>query len=297
MPTAQEVLVHVQANSVNPADWHRMRGEPRFMRLSEGLFKPKKPILGADIAGTVVAVGPAVKHFQVGDRVYGELSMGGFAEYATATEEQIAKKPANCSMEEMAAVPIAGLTALQALRDYGQLQKGQTVLINGASGGVGTFAVQLAKAMGAEVTAVASGRNQELLHSIGADHTINYSKTDFARQGKRYDLILELVGDRTAVELCQTLQANGTALMVGFSTMGHMLRYMLRAGWISKRSSKTLKTMLAKPNRTDLETLAKAMESGQIRAVIDKRYPFSQIPEAITYLETRRARGKVVITH
>ncbi len=294
-PQDHEVLVKVQAASVNAADWHIMRGKPYFMRLMGfGLLKPKHKILGTDIAGRVEAVGINVKQFQPGDEVFGNIR-GGFAEYVCAREDALVLKPANISFEEAAAVPIAAVTALQGLRDKGQIQPGQKVLINGASGGVGTFAVQIAKAFGAEVTAVCSTRNVDLMRSIGADHVIDYTREDFTQNGQGYDLILAANGYHSLSDYQRALSPKGTYIMTGGS-MAQLYQAMLLGPWISMTGRKKMGNLMAKINQKDLVCMKELLEAGKVVPVIERRYPLSQVAEALRYVEEGHARGKVVIS-
>lgn len=295
-PEENEVLIKIEAASVNPMDWHKMRGAPFLVRLSGGFSKPNDPRLGADVAGIVEAVGSGVTQFQPGDEVYGEFSPGGLAEYVCAAENKVARKPINLSFEEAAAIPVAGLTALQGLRDHGEIQAGQSVLINGASGGVGTFAVQIAKAIGAEVTGVCSTRNVDLVNSLGADHVVDYKQTDFTRQGIRYDLIFDAVGNCSVGDYKRALTPSGNAVVVGFTTMLRMVGVMLLGSLTARSSDRKIAPMLAKPTQDDLNHLAELAETGKITPRIDRRYPLAEAADAIRYLETGRARGKVVIT-
>lgn len=292
-PKVDEVLVKVYAASVNPADWHLMRGEPFLARFANGLRKPQRTRLGADVAGRVEAVGNQVTGLHVGDLVFGQLplnALGSFAEYVTAPEMLLALKPAQLTCEQAAAVPLAAFTALQGLRDKGQLRSGQKVLINGASGGVGTFAVQLAKAFGAaEVTGVCSTRNLDLVRSIGAEQVIDYTQTDFTRSGQRYDLIFDAVGNRSVGDLKRALAPTGICSVAGFTSLGLLFQHMLLGG---KRVG-LMET--AKANQSDLLILKELLEAGKVVPVIDRRYPLAETAEAIRYLETGRARGKVVI--
>ena len=300
-PKDNEVLVKVHAASANPADWHLMRGEPFLARLDAGLFKPKFNILGMDIAGTVEVVGKDVKEFRPGDAVFGEIfggsRGGGFAEYVAVNEEALALKPVNLTFEQAAAVPLAAFTALQGLRDSGQIRGGQKVLINGASGGVGTFAVQIAKSYGAEVTGVCSTRNLDMVRSIGADHVIDYTKEDFTRNGQQYDLIYDAVGNRAASDYKRALSSNGRCVVAGFTTLSHMFIQVMFLGSLhSMFGNKKIGTMgTAHPNKDDLNVIKDLLESGKVQPVIDRCYPLSETPEAIRYLETSRARGKVII--
>src|SRR3989304_751308 len=267
---------------------------PIFIRLRGGLPKPKDPLFGVDIAGRVEAVGSNVKQFQPGDEVFG-VAPGAFAEYACASENKLALKPANVSFEAAAAVPLAAFTALQGLRDRGQVQPGQKVLINGAGGGVGTFAVQIAKSFGAEVTAVCSTRNLDMARSIGADHVIDYTKEDFTRNGQEYDLILATNGDRSISDYRRALSPKGIYVQTGGS-MAQMSQAMLQGPWISMTGSQKMGNMgVAKPNQNDLVIMKELLEAGKVKPVIDRCYPLSEVPDAIRYLEEGHAQGKVVI--
>ncbi len=290
-PAAGEVLVRVLAVSVNPADWHCLRGKPVFSRLTLGLVRPKHPILGGDVAGRVEAVGSGVTQFQPGDEVYANLldhGHGGFAEYVSVPVSVTALKPASLSFEEAAAVPVAAVTALQGLRHHGEIHSGQKVLVNGASGGVGTFAVQIARSSGAEVTGVTSTRNLDLVRSLGADHVVDYTTTDFVRGEARYDLILDTIGNRSGTDLKLALAEGGKAAVVGFTTVGRMIGVALRGG-------KRVSMVSAHVTAEDLELLSALIEAGKVRPQIDRRYAFAEIPTAIAYLEEGHARGKVVV--
>jgi NADPH:quinone reductase-like Zn-dependent oxidoreductase len=290
-PNADEVLVKVRAASVNAADWHVLRGKPLFSRATLGWLRPKHQILGVDVAGQVAAVGDGVTRFQPGDEVYGNLldhGYGGFADYVSAPADVMSLKPAELSFEEAAAVPMAAVTALQGLRHHGELQPAQQVLINGATGGVGSFAVQLAKSYGAEVTAVTSTGNLELVRSLGADHVIDYTTTDVARSGRRYDLILDTVGNRSVSELRRALAEGGKAAVTGFTSMRRLLGVSLRGG-------KDIAQVQAHVTAEDLELLSELIEAGKLRPRIDRRYRFAEIPAAIAYLEQGHARAKVVV--
>jgi NADPH:quinone reductase-like Zn-dependent oxidoreductase len=298
-PKENEVLVKVYAVSVNAADLHLLRADPFLVRLSSGLLKPKNEILGSDIAGQVEAVGRNIKEFKPGDDVFGNLSAdgwGGFAEYACARETAFALKPSNLSFEEAAAVPMAAVTALQGIRYAGQIRPGQKVLINGASGGVGTFALQLAKSFGAEVTAVCSTRNLDVARSIGADHIIDYTKEDFAKNGKEYDLILATNGNRSISDYRRALSPKGIYVQTGGS-MTQMTQAMLQGPWISKTGSQKMGNMgVAKPDKKDLVTIKELLEAGKVKPVIDRCYPLAETAEAIQFFEEGHAQGKVVIT-
>jgi NADPH:quinone reductase-like Zn-dependent oxidoreductase len=298
-PKDNEVLVKVYAVSVNAADLHLLRADPFLIRLSSGLLKPKNTILGSDIAGRVEAVGSNAKQFNPGDEVFGDISAngwGGFAEYVCVSETALALKPANLSFEEAAAVPMAAVTALQGFRYAGQVRPGQKVLINGASGGVGTFAVQLAKTFGAEVTAVCSTRNLDRARSIGADHVIDYTKEDFAKNGQEYDLILATNGDRSISDYRRALSPKGIYVQTGGS-MAQMSQAMLQGPWISMTGSQKMGNMgVAKPNQKDLIIMKELLEAGKVKPVIDRCYPLSEVADALRYLEEGHAQGKVVIT-
>ncbi|MFQ5351491.1 MAG: NAD(P)-dependent alcohol dehydrogenase [Candidatus Binatia bacterium] len=294
-----EVLVRVRAASANAADWHLLRADPFLIRLMGfGLLKPKNRVLGADIAGCAEAVGRNVKQFQPGDEVFGDLSacgFGAFAEYVCVPETALAAKPAGLTFEQAAAVPLAGVTALQGLRDKGQIQPGQKVLIHGASGGVGTFAVQIAKAVGAEVTGVCSTRKLGMVRSIGADRIIDYTEEDFADNGQHYDLILGVGGNRWILDYKRALRPSGIYVMVGGSVL-QMFQAMILGPWISMSGSRSVGNLMAKPNQDDLVALKALIEAGKVRPVIDRRYELSDLPEAIRYLEAGHVQGKIVIT-
>ena len=297
-PGDDQVLVRVRAASVNPLDWHYIRGTPYFMRLGAGLRKPKVTRLGVDFAGTVEAIGRSVKRFQPGDEVFGGRT-GAFAEYVSVREDRaVVLKPANLTFEQAASVPIAAITALQALRDKGKIQPGQKVLINGASGGVGTFAVQIAKSFGAEVTGVCSTRNVDMVRSIGADQVIDYTKEDFTKSAQRYDLIIDNVGNRSLLECRRVLNPKGKYIMIGGPTGRWIdpLPRVLNALVLSRFVSQDIGMFLAELNREDLTILRDLMQAGKVKPVIDRQYRLSDVPEAIRYLEQGHARGKVVIT-
>jgi NADPH:quinone reductase-like Zn-dependent oxidoreductase len=297
VPAANEVLIKVIATGLNAADWHLLRADPFFVRFSEGLLKPRKTILGADVAGRVEAIGKDVTLFKPGDAVFGELmgtGSGGLAEYATAPEAQLALKPPGLTFEETAAVPMAALTALQGLRDYGHIRPGMKVLINGASGGVGTFAVQIAKAMGAEVTAVCSTGKMDQARELGADHVIDYTREDFTRNGQQYDLILAANGNRTLGDYERALAPTGVFVMAGGSYR-QMFQTVLLGSRKSKPGGKTYRFVSAKASVDDLIVLTEMIEAGQVRPVIDRRYPLSEAAEAMRYLYEGHARGKIVI--
>ncbi len=297
VPKDNEVLIKIHAASVNPLDWHRMRASPFLVRLGEGFFKPKDTKLGADVAGIVEAVGSSVTQFKPGDAVFGEIGAGSFAEYAAAREDRLALKPANISFEEAAASPVVGFTALQGMRATGHIQSGQKVLVNGAAGGVGTFAIQLAKSFGAEVTGVCSTRNLDMVRSIGADHVVDYTREDFTRNGQRYDLIYDAIGNRSVLAYSSALKPNGKCVIAGFTTMPRLFEHMILGSLITKIGSKQISMMgVANPNQPDLLIIKELLESGKVKSVIDRCYPLSETPEAIRYLEKGHARGKVIIT-
>lgn len=297
-PDEGRVLVEVRAASVNVADWHSAHGG--IARLFGGVRRPKDPRVGIDVAGRVEAVGSKVTQFHPGDEVFGGCA-GAFAEYATAREDRLALKPANVSFAEAAAVPVAGITALQGLRDKGQIHAGQKVLVNGASGGVGTFAVQLAKSFGTDVTGVCSTRNLETARSIGADHVIDYTKEDFTRNGQRYDLIYDVVGNHSIAAYKRALNPGGTCIIAGFGfpsvSIVRLLGFMILAPLRSKFGDRKVGFMgIAKLNQKDMAYLGELLEVGKVKPVIDRRYPLSEAAEAMRYLGTGHARGKVVIT-
>ena len=297
-PAADEVLIRIHAASVNAYDWHLLRADPFLVRLSMGFFRPRNPMLGADVAGQIVAIGRDVTQFKPGDEIYGDLSAcgnGGFAEYVAVPEKYVAPKPASLTFKQAAAVPMAAVTALQGLRDVGSVQPGHKVLINGASGGVGTFAVQIAKALGAEVTAVSSTSKIDLTQSLGADHVIDYAKEDFTRNGRQYDLILAVNGDRSLGDYERVLMPNGTYAMVGGSN-SQIFQALLRGPIKSRSGGKRFTTVSAKPNQADLEVMNDLIETGRVRPVVDRCYPLSETAEALRYVEAGHARGKVVIT-
>ena len=294
IPKDDEVLIKVYAASVNAYDWHFLTADIFLIRLmGGGLLKPKDTRLGADVAGRIEVVGRNVKQFQPGDEVFG-MVRGGFAEYACAPETELVLKPVNLTFEEAAAVPMAAITALQGLRDTGQIQPGQKVLINGASGGVGTFAVQIAKSFAAEVTAVCSTRNLEMARSIGADHIIDYTKEDFTKNGRQYDLILAANGYHSLSAYKRALTPKGIYVMAGGS-MAQIFQAMLLGSWMSETGGKKMGGVSAKPGQRDLAFLKELVEAGKVVPVIDRRYPLSEAAEALRYLGEGHARGKVVI--
>ena len=297
-PGPDEVLVRVHASSSNAGDWHLMRADPFLIRLMFGLRRPSINILGVDTAGQIAALGAGVTEWRVGDSVYADLTdsgFGGFAEYVVVKAKDLARKPAGMSYEQAAAVPCAAQTALQALRDTGKLKAGMRVLINGASGGVGHFAVQIAKAYGAEVTGVCSTRNVELVRSLGADHVIDYTQADPTQTEAAYDLILDAAAFRSMFVWRHALQPGGTYIVVGGST-ARLFQTML-FGWIGAVFFKrNMRTMLVRPHGRDLDELTGMIDAGKLAPAIDKTYRLREVPEATRYMETGRARGKVVIT-
>jgi NADPH:quinone reductase-like Zn-dependent oxidoreductase len=295
---SSDVLLRVQAASVFIGDWHIMTGLPYLIRMASGLRGPKVRVRGQDVAGRVEAVGKDVTRFQPGDEVFGTCD-GSFAEYATARTDKVAPKPANLTFEQAATVPTTGSTALQALRDVGKVQPGQKVLIIGAAGGVGSFAVQIAKAFGAHVTGVCSTTKVDLVRSIGADEVIDYTRDDFAEAAQRYDLILDIAGNRSVSQLRRALAPRGTLVIVGGEGGGRWfggIDRQLRASLLSPFVSQKLGTFIAKPNGQDLVVLKELIEAGKVTPVIDTTYPLSEVPAAIRHLEEGHARGKVVIT-
>jgi NADPH:quinone reductase-like Zn-dependent oxidoreductase len=297
--TGRNVLVKVHASSINSGDWRLMRGTPFLVRLMYGgLRKPKIKTLGVDFAGRVEAVGSEVTQFQPGDEVFGELSeygFGGFAEYVCAAETALVRKPMNITFEQAATVPDAAIAALQALRDCGQLQAGQRVLINGASSGVGSFAVQIAKAFGAQVTAVCHPNKMQMLRSIGADQVLDYQQTDVTQSGQQYDLIVDIAAYRSVFDYLPILTRSGSYVLVGGS-ISRLFQVMLFLGpWISRTSQRSVKCLTSKPNQADLMVLSDLLEAGKIVPFIDRSYPLSEVPIAIRYVEERHVQGKVAI--
>jgi NADPH:quinone reductase-like Zn-dependent oxidoreductase len=295
-PKDNEVLVRIFAASVNPLDLFQMRGGPRFVRVIPGLRTPKHKILGCDIAGRVEAAGKQVKQLQLGDEVFGVTGFagGGFAEYVCALEDKLARKPANLSFDEAAAVPIAALTALQGLRDHGGIQAGQKILVDGASGGVGTFALQIAKSFGAEVTAVCSTRNVEIARSLGADHVIDYTREDFTKSGLQYDLILAANAYHSIFDYRRALSSRGSYVIVG-GGLPQIFQALVLAPLLSRIGRKKTCFFIAKLNQKDLVFLRDLLEARKVVPIIDRRYPLSDAAEALRYLEQRHAQGKVVL--
>lgn len=300
VPGENQVLVKVRAAAVNPLDWHYMLGKPYLMRLQSGFFEPKSPQMGVDMAGVVEAVGPGVTRFKPGDEVFGVVP-GAFGEYAKANEKRIALKPAGLSFEDAAAMPVAAVTALQGLRDSGRLAAGQKVLVNGASGGVGTFAVQIAKALGAEVTGVCSGRNAELVRSLGADKVVDYTKDDFTKGTERYDIVLDNVGNHSLSEVRGVLTPKGIHVLIGgggpddnpwIGPFGSIVGAKIMSPFVDQEFA----FMLAEVNPGDLGVLSQWVGEGKLKSVIDRTYEFDKTPDAVAYVMQGHARGKVVIT-
>jgi NADPH:quinone reductase-like Zn-dependent oxidoreductase len=298
-PNDNQLLIRVRAASVNPYDWHFIRGTPYIMRLGVGLRNPKSTRVGVDFAGTVEAVGKNVTQFKPGDEVYGGKG-GAFAEYVCVTEKAVVLKPANITFEQAGAVEIAGHTALLALREHGKVHPGQKVLINGASGGVGTFAVQIGKVLGAHVTGVCSTRNVEMVRSLGADEVIDYTKEDFAKSGKQWDVILDNVPNHSLADCRRALTPNGKYIMIGgggpddgrvIGPFARVIKIMLSKPFVSQE----MKMMMSDPSHDDMIYLRDLMQSGQVRPVIDRTYKFSEIADAVRYVEEGHARGKVVV--
>jgi NADPH:quinone reductase-like Zn-dependent oxidoreductase len=293
-----EVLLRVHAAGLDRGAWHVMTGRPYLLRLGFGIRKPRNPVRGLEVAGTIVAVGSAVTRFSPGDEVFG-ISRGSFAEYAAARADKIARKPANTTFEQAAVVPISALTALQALTDVGRVEPGQHVLIIGASGGVGSYAVQLAKAFGAKVTGVCSTAKLDLVQSLGADHVIDYSRDDFADGAHRYDLILDLAGNPTLSRLRRALTPTGTAVIAGGEEGGNVtggMNRQVRAVALSPFVGQRLTMCMCKERSSDLERLTELIEAGKVTPSIDRTYPLDQVPQAMRHLEAGKARGKVAIT-
>jgi NADPH:quinone reductase-like Zn-dependent oxidoreductase len=296
VPKDHQVLVKVQATALNAADHHLMMGA-LLVRLTNGLFRPKYPILGADVAGRVEAVGQQVSRFKVGDEVFGDFSsagLGGLAEYACVPEEALVHKPLKLSFEQAAAVPMAAVTALQGLRDQGKLQAGQSVLINGASGGVGTFAVQIAKALGASVTAVCSSSKLAQALELGADEVLDYTQHDIIQSGQRHDLILDVAAYRSPVAYKAILEPQGRYVLVGGS-FGKIVQMLFRAALLSKSDGQQFSVLMAKANAQDLSFIKGLIEAGQVKPVVEKIHAFEQIPEALRYLGEGHAKGKLVV--
>jgi NADPH:quinone reductase-like Zn-dependent oxidoreductase len=295
-PKDDEVLIKVQAASVNRSDWEGLRGKPLYARIG-GLLRPRQQILGSDIAGRVEMAGRNIRRFQPGDEVFGDIlpRLGGFAEYVCAHESALALKPPSMTLEEAAAIPQAAVIALQGIRDKGQVQQGQRVLINGAAGGAGTFAVQLTKMYGAEVTGVDNTGKLDFMRSLGADHVIDYTREDFTKSGKQYDLILDIVAHRSVFAYKRALRSNGSYFLAGGSVVT-MLQILLLGPWIRRTTGKKIRILAVRPNTEDVDFVKELIEAGRVIPIIDKTYPLGEVPEAISYVGDGRAQGKVVIT-
>jgi NADPH:quinone reductase-like Zn-dependent oxidoreductase len=296
-PKDHQVLVKIHAAATNPLDWHIMRADPFLVRLGQGFWRPKSPKLGADFAGVVEAIGKDVTEFKPGDAVFGSIGSGAFAEYAATSEKNLALKPANVSFEAAAATPIVGLTAIQGMRDVGQLQQGKKVLVNGASGGIGTFAVQYAKALSTEVTGVCSTRNLELVRSIGADHVVDYTQTDFSKTGQQYDLIFDTIGNISISAARRALAPQGRCVVAGFTTLRHIAALGLFGNLKSEKAERKIGMMgTAEVKKADLLLIQELLATGKLVPVIDRTYPLRETAQAIAYLEQGHARGKVMVS-
>ncbi len=295
-PTDDEVLIKVQAVSVNRSDWEGLTGKPLYARIG-GLLRPRHHILGSDIAGRVETVGRNIRRFQPGDEVFGDIlgRMGGFAEYVCARERALALKPAGMTFEEVAAIPQAAVIALQGIRDKGQVQPGQKVLINGAGGGAGTFAVQLAKLYGAEVTGVDNTGKLDFMSSLGADHVIDYTREDFTKNGRQYDMVLDVIAHRSVFAYERALRPDGSYFMIGGS-VATLFQILLLGPWIRRTTGKRIRMLVVQPNLKDMVYVTELCEAGKVVPVIDRRYPLSEVPEALRYLGEGHAKGKVVVT-
>lgn len=297
-PREDEVLIKIHAAALNQGDWYALTGKPFMVHITDGLLKPKDKILGMDVAGRIEAVGVNVKQFQVGDEVFGDISWcgkGAYAEYVSVPENVLALKPANISFKEAAAAPVSAVVALQGIRDTGQIQPGQKVLIIGASGGVGTFAVQIAKYYGAEVTAVCSTGKIDMVRSIGADHVIDYTQEDFTQNGRRYDLIIGVNGYHPLSDYKRALNPEGTYVCIG-GTMGQIFQSLLLGPLMSKKGGKQLRNTSAQQSQKDLVVVKELLEAGKVVPVIDRRYTLSEVPEAFRYFGEGHAKGKIIIT-
>jgi NADPH:quinone reductase-like Zn-dependent oxidoreductase len=296
VPSDDEVLIRVHAASVNGSDREGLIGKPLYARI-RGLRKPGHPILGSDIAGRVESVGRNIREFRSGDEVFGEIPgyHGGFAEFACAPERTLIRKPAGLTFEEAAAIPQAGVIALRGIRTEGQVQPGQSVLINGAGGSAGTFAIQLAKLHGAEVTGVDHSSKSDFLRSLGADHVIDYTREDFTKDGKQYDLILDLIAHHSVTACARALRPNGTYFFVGGS-VGVLLPILLLGPWIRRTRGRQVRMLIVPQNREDLAAITELCEGGKVRPIIDRRYRLSEAPEALRYVCEGRQKGKIVIT-
>jgi len=295
-PADNQVLIKVHAVSLNRSDWEGLTGRPLYVRIG-GLLKPRHQILGSDIAGRVEMAGRNIGRFQPGDKVFGDIlgRMGGFAEYVCARERALALKPASMTFEEAAAIPQAAVSALQGIREKGQVQPGQKVLINGAGGGIGTFAIQLAKLAGAEVTGVDNAEKLDFMRSLGADHVIDFTKEDFTKNGQQYDLILDVIAHRSVFAYKRALRPNGSYFFVG-GFVATIFQILLLGPWIRRTTGKKIRMLVVQPNLKDMVYITELYEAGKVVPVIDRRYPLSEVPEALRYLGEGRAKGKVVIT-
>ncbi len=291
VPKEDEILVEIKAISVNPADWHLMRASPFFIRIISGLFKPRNKIIGADFAGTVVDLGPNIKEYQIGDEVFGEASFGSFAQFICVKKNQLSQKPENATYEESACLGIAGLTALQGLRDHGKLKPGERVLINGSSGGVGHYCVQIAKAMEANVTAICSAKNKSFVEELGADKVIDYNRVNIHTHSEHFDLTVDVYGNLTYDDFKRFAGENGIGIMIGFTGMGGMMKVMMRSIF----GKANIKSFTASAKAEDLKTLSELYTDGKIRTRIEKIYPFEELPEAIAHLEKMHTQGKLAI--
>lgn len=290
IPADDEILVKIKTTSVNPLEWHIMRGEPFIARLSEGLFKPKSKILGSDFAGVVEAVGKHVTKFEIGDEVFGEAFKGSFGEYNSVKPHMLAHKPENASFEEAACLGVAGMTAVQGIRDHGQLRAGEKVLINGAAGGVGHYCVQVAKALGAEITGVCSTKNVDFIRSLGASHVIDYTKQDIHKHDGKYDLVVDVHGN---LNFSDYTRMGSRGVTIGFVGMGHMIRLLLRRAFGKMKIAQ----FTAQTNAEDLEFISKLFSEGKLKTNLDRTYPFEQLPDAIAYIELMHTRGKVAVSY
>lgn len=296
IPKEDEVLVRVHAASVNPFDGYHVAGKPFMVRYSAGLFSPKHTIPGADIAGKVESVGAHVTQFRPGDEVFGDISFGGFGEYVCAHEKMLTLRPSQVTAEQAASIPIVGVTALQSLRDHGKIKAGHQILINGASGGVGTFAVQIAKHYKAIVTGVCSTGNIELVRSIGADRVLDYTQQGVQKNQAVFDLIIDTVGNLSISDYKRLLAPQGICVVVGFPKLIHIFKVLLKGTWVSKTSKKKIGLMSAKTDRMDLDFLKELVSSSEVKPVIDRSYPQGDTAEAFRYIGTRHARGKIIVT-
>jgi len=294
-PDKNEVLIKVENLSINPSELHKLSPPFWLLRLSTGLFKPNKPILGADIAGTIVEIGSETKHLKKGDRVFGRCSWGGLAEFCCLESSSIAQIPDGVSFEHAATLPLASVTALIALRDKGKIQPGQNILINGASGGIGTFAVQMAKNYGCTVTCVCSAANLDLVKSLGGHHVIDYTTTDFTTTSARYDLIVDLVGNRNIRQLARALKRRGTCVLVGMSSPNRLFGNMIKGLFISMLGRKKVVPMDAQITSNDLADVANQLADGKISPVIEKKFDFEFVPDAFAHIASKRTKGKVLI--